>query len=86
MYIVNPLPSNIVNYLQLFCSELYNFYCTMYILHTASSGSLDQFGLQNITSVARDILQAKFVKGTRGEVEFLIFRKRCCAQFYHLLE
>ena len=62
------------NYLQLLCREIIEFL-------------LYQFGLQNITSVARDILQAKLVKGTRGEVKILISRKSCCtAQFYRLLE
>ena len=34
----------------------------------------------------RDILQAKLVSGTLGEVKFLISRKSCCTQFYRLLE
>ena len=37
-------------------------------------------------SVSRDILQAKLVKGSRGEVQFLISRKSCCTQLYRLLE
>ena len=66
------------NYLQLLSGKLQNFYFT--------EGSRDQFGLQNITSVARGIFQAKLVKGTRGEVKILISRKSCCTQFYRLLE
>ena len=58
------------NYLQLLCREIIEF-----LLYRG-------FPRPNITSVARDILQAKLVKETRGEVKFLISRKSCCAQFY----
>ena len=59
-----------------FARKLKNFYFT--------EGSRDQFGMQSNTSVARDILQAKLVKGTRCKVKFSISRKSCCTQFYRL--
>ena len=36
-----------------------------------TSGSLDQFGLQNIPRYARDILQAKLISGTICKVKIL---------------
>ena len=62
------------NYLQQLCREIIEFLFT--------EGSWD---LQNIMSVATDILQAKLVNGTQGE-EKKISWKSCCAQFYRLLE
>ena len=40
------------------------------------------FNDNTYTLYARDILQAKLVKGTRGKLKILISRKSCCTQFY----
>ena len=49
-------------------------------------GNYRIFTLQRAPETNLAILQAKLVKGTRGEVKFLISRKNCCTQFYRLLE
>ena len=48
-----------------------------------TSGSLDQFGLQNIPRYARDILQAKLVSGTLCKKKLLKFPCKVVVNNYY---
>ena len=46
-----------------------------------TKGSQDQLYLQNIQSLARDVLLAKLVKGTHGKVKIFNIRKNIVHEF-----
>ena len=77
------LPQN-NNHLQQLCREIIDFYFTY--------GSRDQFGPSNYHERSEEYFAGQIfcahignitqlVKGTRGEVKFLISQRSCCTQF-----
>ena len=69
----------VYNYLQLLCREIIEFLIERGFPRPIWPAKDHERGMG-------DLLQAKFVKRTRGEVKNLISRKSRCTQFYRLLD
>ena len=72
------------NYLQLLFREIIEFLLYRGFPRPIWPANYDERS-EGYFRYARDILQAKLAKGTRGEVKILISRKCCCTQFYRLV-